>query len=287
MRPALILFFLLFPAFLPMNPAKNSASNSAWAETPAPIADQGDYVLSYGLYAGGLRALDVSLEFRKSDTTYGLNMAAKPYGLIGTLLPWAGTHQVAGNLEGERMIPSRYTKISQWRDDKDQDFFTYDKQGVLTKLRRIDGDKKPVRERIVDLDPALHHDTIDLLTATLLPLRQINRHQPCDISVDVFDGKRRYALKFTDKGDEKLTRSKYNIFEGTAHICQVEMIPQAGFKKKLRGYYKIQEEGRKQGQLPKIWLGRLTKDMPYLPVKIMLKSEHGAVLIHVQNHQRK
>lgn len=212
-------------------------------------------------------------------------MKAKPYGVIGGLLPWAGVYTTRGLRNGLTLTPENHKKQSQWREDKDQDSFVYSK-GVLVSLKRINGEKKPAVEENVALDPALHKGAVDLLTGALYPLMHVNAGKSCDGSVTVFDGKRRYDLKFTKKGKETLVASKYNIFSGEALVCQIEMIPLAGFKGKKRGYYKIQEEGRAQGQLPKIWLGKLWADGPYVPIKILLKSEYGAMLVHVEKVTR-
>lgn len=266
MRPVLILIFLLFSAF------------------PAAAANQDD-TLQYGLYAGGIRALDVTMRFQRTAKTYGISMQAKPEGVIGSLLPWAGTYTTKGVARGLTLIPQTHRKLSQWREDKDQDSFVYNQKGVLVSLKRIDTEKKPVREEIVPLDPALHRDAVDLLSGAMWPITRLNAGKSCDGSVVVFDGKRRYTLQFTAKGHETLSKSQYNRYAGDAVICQIELIPLAGFKGKKRGYYKLQEEGRAQGQMPKIWFGRLSPKGSYVPVKIFLKAEYGAILAHVEKRK--
>lgn len=265
MRPVLILFLLMI-----------SFVSGAFA---APLKQ--DYTIAYGLYAGGFRALDITMRFENSDKTYGLTMKAKPFGVIGSLLPWAGNYTTTGTRSNAALIPSLHKKQSQWREDKDQDSFVY-KKGILVSLKRIDGEKKPAIEQNIPLDPAMTKDAVDLLTGALYPIARINENKACTGKVTVFDGKRRYYLKFTEKREETLSKSEYNLFSGKALVCQIEMIPLAGFKGKKRGYYKIQEEGRAQGQLPKIWLGQLWEGGPYVPVRILLKSELGAILIHAQ-----
>ena len=267
MRPALILIFLLFTGISPVS-ANQTALDDRFA---------------YGLYAGGIRALDIELGFHLHPDRYDIAMKAKPYGLLGGLLPWAGHYTTTGKHQASKLIPQSHLKVSQWRDDKDTDKFTYE-NGVLVSLKRTDTEKKPLKEENVPLDKTLHQGSVDLLTATLYPLMQMNDGKACDAAIDVFDGKRRFVLKFTKKGTETLVASKYNMFSGKTVICQVEMIPVAGFKGKKRGYYKLQEEGRAQGQLPKIWMGRAGKNGAYVPVKIMMKSEYGAVLVHVEKN---
>lgn len=273
MRPVLILFLLLF---LPL-----SAAFSAESPPKSSLETAKPFTLNYGLYAGGFRALNVSMAFNVSTKTYGIAMNAKPHGVIGSLLPWAGEYTTKGTRNGLTLTPQTHSKLSRWREDQDTDSFVY-KNGVLVSLTRVDETKKPVKTEHVVLDPVLHKDSIDLLTGAMTPMMSLNAGKGCNIAAVVYDGKRRYTLKFTQLGTETLTPSKYNIYGGKAQICEIEMIPLDGFKGKKRGYYKMQEEGRAAGQLPRVWMGEIWPNGPIMPVKILLKSEYGAILVHLE-----
>lgn len=243
------------------------------------------FSVSYAMYAGGFRALDMTLGYDFKPKTYRITMSAKPYGVIGQFLPWAGDYITNGQIKNHTLIPERHKKISRWREDMDQDSFVY-KNGALVSLDRISINNSVKREYPVNPDKALHENAVDILTGALKVLSIVNDNKPCNGAPVIFDGKRRYKLSFTDKGEEELTSSKYNAFSGNAHVCEVEMIPLAGFNGKARGYYKIQEDARAKGQLPRVWLAPLWENGPYMPVKMLVKSDYGAVLLHLQKTNR-
>jgi Protein of unknown function (DUF3108) len=256
-------------------------SGISTAKAAALLGSTDKFTVSYAMYAGGFRALDMSLGFDFTPKTYNILMTAKPYGVIGRFLPWAGQHSTKGTISGTSLLPVHHEKISRWGEDNDQAFFDYTK-GQLTSLKKTEIENGKMTTYTDLPAPEFYKDATDILTGAAQILATVNTGSPCTGKPTIFDGKRRYSLKFTDKGTEALVNSKYNMFKGTAHICEVEMIPLLGYKDKPRGYYKVQEEARAKGQLPRVWLGQLWKDGPYLPVKMMVKSEYGAVLLHAQ-----
>ncbi|MDB5478312.1 MAG: hypothetical protein JWM96_807 [Alphaproteobacteria bacterium] len=267
--PALLLAMLLCPALA-----------QAAAQAPAQ-----NFTLSYAVYAGGFHALDTEMRFALSSRDYKLVMEARPYGVIGSLLPWAGSYTTKGHIANNVFIPDTHDKTSRWKEDNSQASFVY-RNGTLVSLSRAELEQGKMRRENIALDPAFHKNSVDILSGALQLLGQATRTDNCSAAPVIFDGKQRFTLKFTDKGTEKLNANNYNIFSGTARICEVEMIPERGFPRKPRGYHKIQEEARTKGQLPRVWLGRLWNGGPYVPVKMLVKSEYGAVFLHIRNVAR-
>jgi hypothetical protein len=245
------------------------------ASTPCFAAES----LHYEIYAGGIHALSADLSIVNNPKNYTVRFHAKPYGVIGNLLPWGGVYETKGHKLKDEFYPDNFNKTSQWREDNDTDMFVY-KKGTLISQTERDETKKPVVTKNIPIDPVLTANAVDILTGTVRLMRSSNIKNSCDFSTIIYDGRRRYTLQFRDKGKENLTASQYNSYNGEAKICEIEMIPIAGFPKKPKGYYKIQEEARIRGQLPRVWLGKVHD--AYVPVKILVKSEMGAVLIHWQ-----
>ena len=239
--------------------------------------------LHYEIYAGGIHALSADLDIERGTKNYHVTFNAKPYGVIGSLLPWGGVYDTKGQVVKNDFVPTSFNKVSQWREDHDTDSFVY-KNGKLISQTERDETKKPVVTKNIPIDPALTANSVDILTGTARLLKQADAGKACDFGTIVYDGRRRYTLQFRDKGTETLQASQYNSFSGPTKICEIEMIPIAGFPKKPKGYYKIQEEARTRGQLPRVWIGQVSGF--HVPVKLMVKSEMGAVLIHLQNSAR-
>lgn len=253
--------------------------------------------LRYAMYAGGFQAMtiDMQFDFNAPDKapSYHAALHAKPYGFLGHFLPWAGEYSVTGITKQQQLYPTSHIKISRWREDMDQYDMVYRDGKLVSIEKQTDEDGTSVKEYLVP-DPEFTENTVDIMTAAIRTMHRLQNGENCSNASDVFDGKRRLRLSFTDQGKETLSKTRYNIFEGATILCEVEMIPLKGYKKKPQGYYKIQEAARAKGNLPQVWFGQVgtsddnnsgsTKSSPrYVPVKMLVKSDFGAILIHLQN----
>lgn len=250
---------------------------SAQAAAPQEIQ------MRYGVWAGGFQALDVHLRLRFSKTEYSAFMDAKPSGVLGRLLPWAGQYVSMGKIVNGELVPESHEKISAWRDDSDHLKISY-KNGAVVSVHEVEKEGGKTVARDLPADPALTADSVDLVTAIVSMFRHATTKGNCDYRRIAFDGKRRFEIRFTDKGVEKLPASKRNIYGAQeARACQLELVPLAGFKKgRQRGFYKIQEDARKLGQMPRVWVAPAEADMPQIPVRMLVRSEYGAVFVHLR-----
>lgn len=246
------------------------------------------FTLRYAMFTGGFQAMTIDMDFTFHDAkavpSYRAELHAKPYGLLGHFLPWAGEYSVTGITKAQNLYPTTHKKISRWRDDMDQYIMTYD-DTKLTRVEKLESeDGKTVKELLVP-DPEFTDHTADIMTAAIRTMQHLQHNaSSCQNASDVFDGKRRFTLAFHDRGTEALQKSRYNIYNGDSLICDVEMIPLKGYAKKTKGYYKIQEASRAKGHLPRIWFGRLDGNTPnrFIPVKMLVKSDFGAIFVHLQ-----
>jgi len=272
-------FIVFFTCLLTVTAASLPAAS-------ASVLDQrNDFQLTYGIYGGGFQALNIDIDFEFDKTHYKADMRAKPFGVLGHLLPWAGHYMTSGTVKKGVLTPSEHDRISAWRDDQSHLTMTY-KNGVLTELKEIEDEKgKPVSE-IVPVPKDMHENTIDLVTSVLDMLVKTSDKNNCTYAQEVYDGRRRFRMTFKDEGVTTIAPSAVNIFSGEAHLCRMELIPLKGFTGKPRGYYRIQEDARKKGELPVVWLGRAWASGPMVPVRMMVKSDYGTVLMHLKAVKR-
>lgn len=260
-------------------------SHSAQAETPVKTRQTDSFRLHYAMYAGGFQAMTMTMDFTFSAAnatpSYQASLHAKPYGVLGHFLPWAGEYSVTGITTNNLFYPLSHTKISQWRDDQDRYVMTYRNHNMIS-LQKTEIDNGKTTTDNAMPDASFYSGTVDIMTAAIRVMERLDQGQDCTTSSDVFDGKRRFRLGFTPQGTEQLTASRYNMFNGTATVCDVEMFPLKGYKKKPTGYYKIQEAARKRGHLPRVWFGTIGTNKNVVPVKMLVRSEYGAVLVHLQ-----
>ena len=73
---------------------------------------------------------------------------------------------------------------------------------------------------------------------------------------------------------------------GPAVACTVEVKPIAGkWHEKPRGWMSIQEQGREKGTMPTVWFAQMAAGEPAVPVKIRVKTEYGALFMHLTSYQ--
>lgn len=239
------------------------------------------YRITYAVYAGGIHAVEAQLDITYPDPGhYDIFLGARTRGFLWKLAPWEGTFESAGwRVKGDPPLrPEMHKSVATWRGTPDIKEYRYSKDGGFIDIHITEDDKPRKKHKV---DAAVTQGTTDAFTAGLLVMEDVARGGKCEGTSEIFDGKRRFAQIFKDGGAETLTASSYNIYSGPARKCTVEIKPLAGeWSKKPRGWLSIQEQGRDRGTLPTVWLGQLTDNGPALPVKIMVKTAYGALVMH-------
>jgi hypothetical protein len=252
----------------------------------AAHADENTHKLAYEVYAGGIHAVQTSIDITITDDRYDFVMDAKTRGFLGRLAPWEGIFESHGWVldNGKKLQPELHKSTTSWRDELDVKEYNYNKDGTFDSL--LITDTHSTRDKR-DVAADLTNQTIDALTATLQVLNDYNTTKICEGQADVFDGKRRFKQHFQHTKNTTLTSSKYNIFDGEAAQCIVEVTPIAGkWHEKPRGWLSIQEQGRDRGTMPTVWIGKITKDGPAIPIKVRIKTAYGTLFMHLAEYQK-
>lgn len=269
MKPYLLLF-LLATLWLALG-------LSAIRAEAAPVKTSHTY--DYKVYAGGINALDAQIKLTQDKDSFDMRAKAKTAGFLGALAPWSGNYVTTGFMKSGTPKPLSHVATSTWRDEVETKTYNYNRDGSFKNLTIID---EGVDESPKSVDSALTKGTVDLLTATLAVMQKSTNAQKCEGSSDIFDGKRRFTLNFKPQGIKQLTASKYNIYEGPALKCAIEIEPKGGkWHEKPRGWLSIQEQGRKKGALPTLWLAQVHEGAPAIPVRAEVKTQFGTLLMHL------
>lgn len=254
---------------------------AAKAQGPAPLVGKHLQTMSYDIYAGGINAVEAELTLDvRPEENYELELKAKTQGFLASLVPWHGSFMTKG-WRDER--PKLHQSVSTWRDETEVKKFNYSPDGRFLGLEITEeGQDRSPR----NLDDELTQGTVDAMTAALKVMKLVAAGQECKGESEVFDGKRRFKMVFNHDKDEQLERSRYNIYEGTAARCSIEVQPVAGaWHKKPRGWLSIQEQGRNKGSLPTIWLAQIDENGPAVPVKLRLKTDYGTLFMHLTGYE--
>lgn len=234
--------------------------------------------VTYGLYASGFNVVEIEGIYDVDDKSYDLRMDLKTAGLLGQVAPWAGVLQTRGVVDGDKAVPSYHSFASTWRDETETSTFEFSKTGDLLVHQKIESDGSVVDK--MPPEDVYHGGAVDTLTGLL---RAMQGAQGCASTQDVLDGKRRFNMVFRSKGVESIQKSRYTIFDGQAERCEVEIVPTAGkWRDKPRGWMSIQEQAKGNGMLPQIWFGKLRDDLPPIPVKFLIKTNYGTMVMHLQ-----
>lgn len=240
-----------------------------------------EQILTYTVYAGGINAVDASINLDDNPSKYDLSFEAKTRGFLGKLAPWSGIFKSTGIADKEGVyVPNQHIVTSSWKDEVEVKNYSYEK-GAFQKLTITEDGKDRSPKKI---DEALTKNTTDLITASLNAMKSVHETGTCDSQADVFDGKRRFTMMFKFKDTETLTANRYNSYSGNAIRCIVEIEPITGkWHEKPRGWLSIQEQGRKKGSLPTVWFGQVNGSEVYVPVKVRVKTDYGTLFMHLKS----
>lgn len=238
----------------------------------------------YDVYAGGIHAVEAEVIIDTSKPgRYSISMGGHTRGFLGSIAPWNGIFESHGWTGGEgEYQPELHKSTTTWRDETEIKEYKYTKDGGFQELIITDHDKAPRREEV---EAELTQGTTDAFSAALASFNAVATDQNCEGSYEVFDGKRRFEQVFVQKDLVDLESSKYNIYEGPAARCTVEVKPVAGeWHKKPRGWMSIQEQGRKKGTMPTVWMAKINDNGPAVPVKVFVKTEFGGLYMHLTEY---
>jgi hypothetical protein len=237
---------------------------------------------SYRVYVGGIAVLDASILLDLTDTTYRIDVTAQNGGFLAKILPWKTQSRSDGAIQMDRLIPARHSQISVFREKPRSVALTYDADGGVTASVA----PPPEEDDRASVPETLRRATYDPLSAGLLLLLAAGRGENCARVIPVYDGRRRYDMRFDNGGTRPLAISRYSIFSGPAQECRVSILPIAGQAKPSSGpsFWRRDDEStpRPAGGPPTdVWLAPVLPNAPPLPVRLETDSAFGSVIIHL------
>lgn len=246
------------------------------------MADAKQYMI-YDVYAGGIHAVEAELKIEyPAKDRYHIMLDSRTRGFLGRLAPWSGTFESKGWKIGDARHPEIHRSSSTWRGEQETKTYSYTKAGGFKELMIDEHGKEPYKKEAPD---EVTKNTTDAFSAALMILENVHKGEKCEGRSEVFDGKRRFAQIFTHVEDVYLEQSRYNIYQGAAAECIVEIEPINGeWSSKPRGWLSIQEQGRDRGMMPTVWIGSMTEHGPAIPVKIRVKTAYGTLFMHLAEY---
>jgi len=133
----------------------------------------------------------------------------------------------------------------------------------------------------LDLDKvyAVAHSTlenvIDPFTAILKVIEKVNNNKPCNSSVRIFDGRRRYNLSIKELEKKYLINDRPRSFMGNAVVCGIRVTPIGGHRIKSQWKPEIDKFSD-----IKIFFGTVDEDT-HLPVRMHLNRWFGEITLRL------
>lgn len=225
-------------------------------------------LLTYDIYYTGITImrLEARLNFaEKAQDEYAIALDGRTVGLIHRLKPLAFTATSEGVSDGKGLQPARYATTTEKRKKHKSLTVAFQPHGTPSiRFTPMDDAEEPA-------PPELLKDTIDPASAVLTLIRTLSDTASCAGKVQVFDGKRRYDVKFADLPLQMLQKTSYSIYSGEAKRCHASMMPLHGFKPGKRVLWEDTT----------IWFGQVLDGAPALPVRIDTQIKIGAVKLHL------
>lgn len=206
------------------------AATLASAAAPAGAADQSWPAQVSARYKLNFNKFEVgSYEFlsRFNGKTYDAASRAEISALFGAF-NWRGDIVGAGGAEGVRPRPSGYKMT----------FKTKSKQGSIAlgfagaDVASVDlQPTKPPHPDAVPVTAEHYKGVLDPMSA-ILAITRAGAKNPCDKRIPIFDGKARFDLVMSYKGEQKIADSSPPDQPKTLVVCRVKYVPIAGHKPK-------------------------------------------------------
>jgi len=226
--------------------------------------------LHYDVFYLAFRVLAVDVQSHVERAAYRTSVSLRTAGLFAAIVPWRSSATAGGTIEGPTLRPSFYRVQSEYRDRAQRIDLEYGDagrvgggvDGVLT-----DGERDDVPE-------PLRAGTMDPVTAEAAVVQRLAATGTCAGTVRIFDGLRRYDLRYDDLGVGDLEPSRYDSYRGSARLCRASVDPVAGF---LRSG----EHAGEQATQVLAWLAPPVAGATPVAVRIELSGPRGTLHAHL------
>lgn len=252
---------LAVPLSIPLAPL---AVSPALAESPTSG-------LHYKVYIGGFHVVDLQIDLGLGAEAYDVEARLRTIGTIGNMFPWSMKAYSNGGLRAESVVPVAAGQQNNWRGN--ERFIDMTFAGGMPTVERIK--PQPSGDERNAVPPEMRRGAIDLTSAIVAILTRLDAGAPCDASIPVFDGRRRFDLVARPDGTDRLRASRHSPFEGPTVNCLVSVDKKAGFKENDSGGW------NDPGREARVWMGRAFEGVPPVPVRLTIDTPVGSLIAHL------
>ena len=133
-------------------------------------------------------------------------------------------------------------------------------------------DPAPDLEEVYSIDAAMLRDVTDPFSAMMTMLNRLDAGKSCSGVFQIYDGRRRAELSFSDLGIVELVPDRAFAFDGKAQLCGLVSLPLGGHRRKSRFTSKTPNPNETRAYIARLATGLL------VPVRIEVDLFFGQIV---------
>ena len=226
--------------------------------------------LSYEGFLGPLFVISGVVELNLSAVSYEVKTTSTTEGFGAWFFPWRNESVSVGMIINGEIDPKNFQMKAKWNHrERDVELLF---GNLYPEIKKITPPSTMVENTSVQTGLTL--ETIDPLSMALKLMIKMGRAKRCPGKIRVFDGRRRYDLSFSEAIGKGLEKKAPTILGEITRSCAMSI-------KRIAGFWKESEIITETKGPPRIWLGRLTKELPMVPVKFEANYRFGVIRIYL------
>jgi hypothetical protein len=154
------------------------------------LAQQTTDIAEFDLLIRGIKAASVSFSGGQDGAAYLVTGAVRTTGVAALLKRLRYEGAASGTIAAGRFFPDHYRESADTGRRQSDAMVDY-----LRGVPQVTAYSPKADPQPGDVDPATMGDTVDPLTALYATLRAVDQSQTCNLSLDLFDGKRASQLR--------------------------------------------------------------------------------------------
>lgn len=225
--------------------------------------------LSYEGYLGPFFVLSAAVELRFEDGRYRLAASGRTEGFAAWFFDWENRAVSEGRRFGRALAPERHRMRAVWNDRERRVRLHYRGTAPVIDLRN----PPPGEVENGPVPVALTLGTVDPLTMALRLMARVET-DGCGRDFRIFDGRRRYDLRFRPGSVADLPDSASSVFNGRAIGCAMAI-------DRIAGFWDDSKLVTDALAPPMVWMARPMAGVPMLPVRFEAAYKFGDLRIYL------
>jgi hypothetical protein len=201
-----------------VSPVVAQAADTSW---PTSVAAK------YKLYFGGFEVGNYRFQSKSDGKNYATTGNAEVSALFGAF-KWKGGIESRGTLAAAAPAPVGYKLSFKTKSKIGSVTLGFDKSGVKSVAILP---TKPPHPEAVPVKPEHLKSVFDPMSSILVITHDTGKN-PCERTIPIFDGKVRFNLVMSAKGEQRIKEAKPSGQPQELKVCKVKYVPIAGHKPK-------------------------------------------------------